>query len=87
MPTFEFKCPDCDQYFDRFCKIADREEVIHEGCEHTAKQVVRTPAKPIWSSLAMGDSASPEAINKFEKMHKQQADKENKAIADHGSIK
>jgi hypothetical protein len=34
----------------------------------------------------MGDSASPEAINYFDRMHKKQREKEEKAIAEHGSI-
>ena len=84
MPTFEFKCPDCGADFDRFCKIAEREETVHEGCVSIAKQVIRTNCSLNWTSLAMGSSASPEAISHFDKMHKDQAAKEAKSKKDHG---
>jgi putative FmdB family regulatory protein len=86
MPTFEYKCPDCDQYFDSYCKIAERKHQTHEGCVSIAKQVIRTNAALNWTSLAMGASASPEAISHFDKVHKDQVEKEEKAIAEHGSI-
>ena len=86
MPTYEYVCPDCGQDFDKFCKMSERKQTIHEGCVSIAKQVIRTPAKPNWSALAMGESASPEAINHFDRMHKDKAAKEEKAIREHGSI-
>ena len=85
MPTYDFKCPDCEQYFDRLCKISERKETVHEGCVSKAKQVVLTNCSLNWTSLAMGHSASPEAISHFDKMHKQKAAQENKAEAEHGS--
>jgi hypothetical protein len=35
----------------------------------------------------MGESASPEAIKRFDKMRRDQRDKEEKAVREHGSIK
>lgn len=86
MPTFEFKCPDCEQYFDQFCKIAERSEVVHHGCVSMAKQVIRTNASLDWTRLAMGGGASPEAVNRFDRVHREQTAKEEKAIREHGSI-
>lgn len=86
MPTFEYKCPDCEQYFDKNCSIAERKHQTHEGCGSIAKQVIRTNAALNWTSLAMGDSASPEAVARFDKTHKKQVEKEEKAIREHGSI-
>lgn len=86
MPTFEYVCPDCKQDFEKFCKIAEKDTVIHSGCVSIAKQVIRTNASLNWTRLAMGEGASPEAISRFDKVHRKQVAKENKAIADHGSI-
>ncbi len=84
MPTYDFKCPDCKQYFDRYCKISEREETVHEGCVSLAKQVMLTNCSLNWTRLAMGHSASPEAISHFDKMHKDQAAKESKIMQEHG---
>lgn len=87
MPTFEFNCPDCGAEFDRYCKISERETTVHEGCVSTAKQVVRTNCSLNWTALAMGGSASPEALNRFDKMRKDQVKKEEKTLKEHGTYK
>lgn len=86
MPTFEFTCPACGEEFDRWCKISERKSQQCASCGSIGVQQVRTPVKPHWTSLAMGDSASPEAIDHFDRMHRQKVEKEEKAIKEHGSI-
>ena len=54
------------------------------ACGGVSHRVILRAAKPYWSRLAMGDSASPEAIDRFERMHKQQKAKEDKTYAEHG---
>lgn len=84
MPTYEYSCPSCGCDFDRFCKSSERKDQECPDCGSTAKQVIRTPAKPHWSSLAMGAGASPEAIKKFDKMHREKVAKEQKTYREHG---
>ena len=86
MPTYEYTCLACDIESEVICKMAERQNQQCSTCGGSLTQEVRTPAQPHWSSLAMGDSASPEAINKFDRMHRQKADQETAKIAEHGSI-
>lgn len=87
MPTYEYTCPACGHEDDIWCKVSERKTQKCSECGETTNQVVRTPAQPHWTSLAMGDSASPEAIKKFDKMRREKKAVEDKKIADHGSIK
>lgn len=84
MPTFNFTCPDCGQEDDIFCKVSERGDQVCSACGTATKQVIRQAPQPHWTSLAMGDSASPEAIKKFESMRRQQKDKETKSMREHG---
>lgn len=86
MPIYEYTCPDCSNEFEDLARIVDRKEQPCPVCDGIAKQVIRTPAKPNWPALARGHSASPEAIDRFDRNHRKQADKENKLILEHGSI-
>lgn len=84
MPTFEYTCPQCATEHEVFCKISERANQKCPECGNTSRQQVRTPTQPHWTSLAMGESASPEAIKMFDKMRRQQKDKETKTMAEHG---
>lgn len=84
MPTYEYTCPSCGHEQEAFCKVSERSDQTCIVCGETTKQVVRTPAQPHWTSLAMGESASPEAIKKFDKMRREQKAKEEKSKATHG---
>lgn len=84
MPTYEYTCPKCGNQDDIWCKVSERGDQVCTECGETTKQVVRTPAQPHWTSLALSANASPEAIRKFDKMHKQQRDKESKSKTEHG---
>jgi len=83
MPTYEYTCPKCGHETEIFCKLSERLDQKCE-CGNTLEQRVRTPAQPHWSSLAMGEGASPEAIKKFDKMHRERAEREAKTKREHG---
>lgn len=84
MPTYEYKCPKCGHEDDIWTTVSKRKDQVCSACGNATNQVVRTPAQPHWSSLAMGVGASPEAIKKFDKMHREKAAKEAKIKAEHG---
>jgi len=84
MPTYEYTCPKCAHECDIFAKVSERKNQECPECGNILEQRVRTPAQPHWSSLAMGESASPEAIKKFDKMHRERAERERKTKQEHG---
>lgn len=84
MPTFEYTCPECGTQFEAWCKVSERGDQRCPECDNIGRQAVRTPAQPHWSSLAMGSSASPEAIKKFESMRREQKTREEKSMREHG---
>ena len=84
MPTYEYKCETCETYFERFVPASKRKDQVCEECGNTGKQVILHAPQPHWTSLAMGDSASPEAIKKFETMRRDQKAKEDKSMREHG---
>jgi len=53
-------------------------------CAKPVKRVLLTASKVSWSSLASGPNATADSIDKHERMRKQQKDKEEKCLAEHG---
>lgn len=86
MPTFEYKCIACGDEDERLLPLRERQTQECASCGSALTQVVRTPPQPNWAALAMGESASPEAIDRFDRNHKNQKAREEKAIREHGSI-
>ena len=85
MPTYNYTCPSCGHQEDIFVmKVSLRGEQACGECGERTNQVVRTAPQPHWTSLAMGEGASPEAIKKFEKMRREQRSKEEKTKREHG---
>lgn len=83
MPLHDYRCLRCGQTAEHFVPMGTQ-SVDCPNCLGTAELVFLKVAKPDWLSLAQGSSASPEAIDRFEKMHKQQTAKEQKSLKDHG---
>lgn len=83
MPTYNFVCKN-EHSYEAFCKMSERQDQKCPECGSTGKQVILTPPVPHWTSLAMGEGASPEAIRKFDKMRREQKDKETKTMQEHG---
>ena len=83
MILHDFRCEDCGSVQEHYCHSDDRLAVC-DACHGVSHRVILQAAKPHWSSLAQGDSASPEAISRFERMHKKQKAKEDKTYAEHG---
>jgi len=86
MPTYEYTCETCETDSEVWCSVRERKNQQCTACGGNLAKRIRTPAKPHWLNLAMGDSASPEAIDKFDKMHRDKAAKEEKSVREHGSI-
>lgn len=86
MPTYEYDCPACGQAHEIFCKVSERKDQRCGECKARLRQVVRHAPRPHWTSLAMGEGASPEAIKMFDKMRREKRAKEEKILKEHGSL-
>lgn len=83
MPLYDYRCQTCGAIEEHFAPSGLKELPCGE-CGENAIRVYLTLAKPHWLALAQGDSASPEAIDKFDRMHKQQAAKEKRSFERNG---
>lgn len=83
MPLYDYRCRTCGAVEEHF--VPSGTDLLPCGeCGDPADRVYLEVAKPNWMALAQGNSASPEAVDKFEKMHKQQAAKEKATLQEHG---
>jgi hypothetical protein len=83
MILHDYRCEECNGVEEHFVQRDKLLDICNE-CGGVSHRVILTAAKPAWLRLAQGDSASPEAINRFERMHKKQKAKEDRAYAEHG---
>jgi|TARA_S200002703_G_C3703566_1_gene216099 hypothetical protein len=83
MILHDFRCEECGTVEEHMCSADDIMSVC-DTCGAVSHRVFKQLAKPHWLALAQGASASPEAIDRFERMHKQQKAKEDKTYAEHG---
>lgn len=81
MPTYSYRCDACGSKFDELKPMAERAEAQCE-CGATAKQRI-TPVR--FDTLRMGaGSDMPTFVDKFDRMHREQAAKEEKHYREHG---
>jgi putative FmdB family regulatory protein len=84
MPNlYDYRCSVCGNVEEHAATPEER-ELPCSDCGATATRVWLTAPRPHWLALAQGASASPEAIDRFDRMHRQQMDKEDRCYAEHG---
>lgn len=83
MILHDYRCTECGLVEERFVKVDDT-IIACNRCSGAAQRITLKAPNPDWAGLAMGSTASPEAINRFERVHKQQRDKEEKTFREHG---
>jgi NAD-dependent SIR2 family protein deacetylase len=82
--VFDYSCPSCPhQILNNLVDSDAKDDVVCPRCGDTMQRLPPSP-KLDWASLAQGDSASPEAIAHFDRVHRQRAAKEAQAKTDHG---
>ena len=79
MPIKEFTCNDCEHEHTELVGIEARSAPCPE-CGGNSRQVFRTPPKIDWGAMGVQSNVSPEFIDRFERVHKDQAEKEKKAL-------
>lgn len=83
MILYDFKCPECAQIFEELVKAGVNTAPCPE-CKATACKVMLKPPRIDWMGMGSQASASPEFIDRFEKVHKQQARIEEAREREHG---
>lgn len=83
MIIHDYRCIECGLTEERYCKSTDKVLKCNR-CDGAAKRVILKAPNPDWTGLAMGDNASPEAINRFERSRKQQREKEERSLKENG---
>ena len=83
MPLHDFRCMSCDHVHTELVKW---DETTHPcpKCDNESKRVFLKPPKPNWLAMGAQDNASPEFLDKWEKMHKDQKTREEAFEKEHG---
>lgn len=82
MPIFDFKCPSCGSITEDLVKPSVK-TIPCSNCGAKADKQLAAP-KVNWLAMGSGSNASPEAIIRFDRMHRQQKAKEEKSYENHG---
>lgn len=83
MPIHDFRCTSCKEVHTELVK-SDVTTGECPKCGNLSRVVFLVPPKLDWAGMAMGENAGPEFIDRFEKMHKKQAEKESAFEREHG---
>lgn len=81
MPIKEFTCPVCGHEHEELVGVNAREAPCPK-CSSNSQQVFRTAPRIDWMAMGAQANVSPEFIDRFEKVHREGAEKEKKAQAD-----
>ena len=82
MPLKDFECG-AGHVHDALVKPDIQEHECPE-CGDTAHMVFLTPPRIDWASMAQGDNAGPEFIERFDRIHRKQKEKEERSWKEHG---
>lgn len=82
MPIHSFRCEQ-GHVHDKLVKHDVKTSECPE-CQTTARLVFLTPPKIGWLQMATQKHVSPEFLDKFDKLHRDQKAKEEKCVKDHG---
>jgi hypothetical protein len=80
--TFSYKCGS-GHYHDAFVKNTVQEHECPD-CGEVAKRVVRHAPKLDWLGIGASKNASPEFIDRWDKMHKDRKAHEERIEKEHG---
>ena len=83
MPIHDFRCTECKQVHTELVSAADKEHQC-PACGAVSTVVFLQAPKLDWYNMAMGNNAGPEFIDRFEKNHRKQKEKEERCLQEHG---
>lgn len=80
---YDFHCTDCDLVFEEFTNTKTFSVECPE-CKATARRILSAVRIDKSRIACSGDSASPESIRHFDRVHKQRKAIEDKTFREHG---
>lgn len=83
MILHDYKCSDCDLVFEELVK-SDVYQIPCPECGATAERVLLCPPRIDWLNMGAQASASPEAIDRWDRLHREQAKIEKAYKQEHG---
>ncbi len=81
MPIHDFRCTECENVHDELVKMDVKVHSCPE-CHATSQLVFLTPPKIDWGRMGAQANVSPEFIDRFEKVHREEAIREKKLNSD-----
>lgn len=82
MPFHDFRCE--SRHVSEHLVKTDVKVVQCPVCEEPATRVFIRPPKIDWLGMAQGESAGPEFVDRFEKIHNSETARQNKFLEEHG---
>lgn len=82
MILFDFRCTKCALIFEELVNAGDY-WCPCPNCKANAQRIM-SPVRIDRSRIALSNSASPESIRHFDRVHKQRRQLEEKSFRDHG---
>ena len=77
MPIYEFTCTECGHEHEELVKIGVRAYDC-PSCGGESRKVFRTAPEIDWGAMGAQKNVSPEFIDRFERVHREGAEKERK---------
>lgn len=85
MPIHDYRCVSCAHVHDALVKLSEVNDSREcPKCGNDAQRVILSAPKIDWAAMGAQKDASPEFTERFEKVHKQQAQKEEAFSKEHG---
>lgn len=85
MPMYDYQCTKCGNVHEDLVKLSQRDEPQDcRACDGTATRAMITPPRIDWLGMGYQKNVSPEFIDRYERVIKQQKAKEEKSLRDHG---
>jgi len=82
MILHDFLC-DSGHVSEHFVSSGDT-KVLCPKCQKPARRVYLRAPKLDWLGMAQGENAGPEFIDRFEKVHKRETERQSKTLKEHG---
>jgi len=83
MPLYEFTCNLCEHEHTQLVKMGTQAHDCPE-CGGNSRKVIRTAPNIDWGAMGAQKNVSPEFIDRFEKVHKEEAARERKLEESNG---
>ena len=85
MPIKEFTCTACEHEHDELVGL-NVHDALCPKCGANSKQQFRTPLNFDWGAMGAQQNVSPEFQDRFDRVHREQKEKERRNLMEHGDV-